>query len=110
MDYLKHIDWKKIVWWSHQDLCRLGIDTINLICAMGLPGSEAIDIPYCLAKIDEWAKKVETFTAQMKYLYERDPESYGYSLGYFKALCLSRFCSVIAGSATLPRPAMKVCL
>ncbi len=51
---LRKISWREIVWWGDRDLCRLGIDTINLLCALGLPGTERMDIAFCLRKIDEW--------------------------------------------------------
>lgn len=84
----KVISWRDIVWWTHLDLCRLGIDTINLLCAAGIPGAEKMDIGYCLRKIDEWAAKVQLYTEQMLHHFERHPERYGNSLAYFKALCL----------------------
>jgi len=85
---LKNLSWRKITRWSYGDLCRLGIDTMNLLCAAGLPGAERMDIRYCLRKIHEWAERVKCYTAQMKHVYERRPEQFGHSLAYFKALCL----------------------
>src|ERR1051325_1220359 len=85
---LRGLNWRKIVWWSHRDLCRLGIDTINLLCALGLPGAEKMDIDHCLRTIDAWAEHVKSYTARMRHVYDRRPERFGQSLGYFKALCL----------------------
>jgi hypothetical protein len=86
--WTKELNWHKIAWWHHRDLCRLGIDTINLLCALGLPGAEKMDIDHCLRKIDEWTDTVRTYTAKMRYLFEREPSRFSHSLAYFKALCL----------------------
>lgn len=80
--------WRSIVFWPVEDLRRLGIATMNLFCADGLPGTAKVDIGYCLAKIDAWAEKVKFYTAQMTHVFERHPERFDHSRGYFKALCL----------------------
>ena len=41
------------------------IATVNLACSVGLPGAEVIDVPGCLAKLDEWAEGVRRITKQL---------------------------------------------
>jgi hypothetical protein len=88
LQQLKGLTWRKAVWWSHRDLCRLGIDMLNLLCAKGLPGAERMNIDLCLRKIDQWADKVKSYTSSMVRVFVRQPEQFGHSKGYFQALCL----------------------
>lgn len=41
------------------------IAAVNLACSVGLPGAEAIDVPGCLVKLDEWAEGVRRITKQL---------------------------------------------
>jgi hypothetical protein len=41
-----------------EELARVDIALMNLLCAKGLPGAEKLDIPPALRKRDEWAAKV----------------------------------------------------
>ena len=43
---------------SNEELEKVDIAVINLLCAEGLPSSEAIDIEYCLKTLDEWSEHV----------------------------------------------------
>jgi hypothetical protein len=82
------LTWRDVVRWSHRDLCRLGIDYLNLLACQGLPETERLDIPLCLAKIDEWTHSVKMYTAQNADAFRDRPEDFGHSIGYFRALCL----------------------
>ncbi len=46
---------------------RVDIGLMNLLCATGLPGSEALDIPAALATLDGWALKVKYETDRHMY-------------------------------------------
>jgi hypothetical protein len=85
---VRRLCWREIVWWNHKDLCRLGIDHLNLLACAGLPGTESMDISYCLKKIDEWIAIVKSYTTQSIGKYYADPGRFGHSIGYFKARCL----------------------
>ncbi len=41
---------------SDQELARRDIAEVNLACAVGLPGSEELDIAACCRQLDDWAK------------------------------------------------------
>jgi tetratricopeptide (TPR) repeat protein len=63
---------------SPRELEGTDVASMNLACAEGLPGSEKLDIPRCLAKLDEWARKVKSETD--RHLYRaHDPK---YALHY----------------------------
>jgi hypothetical protein len=65
-----NLRWRKIALWPHRELCRLGIDTINHLCALGLPGAENMDIDDCLQEVERWAEKVKLYTALMMHKYD----------------------------------------
>jgi hypothetical protein len=66
-----------------------GVDiaAMNLLCAEGLPGAQEIDIDRCLAKLDEWAVRVQSET--QRHLYRvtdsRFAEHYHHSENYYRA-------------------------
>lgn len=69
-----------------EELAQYDIAYLNLVCAQGLNGSEDLDIPACLARLDEMAKHIGTKIEAAHYLYERNPASFENSLGHFKAI------------------------
>ena len=71
-----------------EDLGRVDIARMNLLCAQGLPGAENIDVGKYLATIDQWAKIIKV--AEEKYLpaFYRNPDKYENSLSKFKAIYL----------------------
>lgn len=73
-------------------LAAFDIALVNLICALGLPGSEELDIEACLAKIDEWAEKVRQETADTYDQFTNNPRRFDYSLGKF---CMTALCTVL---------------
>jgi hypothetical protein len=42
---------------SPDELAKVDVALMNLLCAKGLPGAEDLDIPAVLGQIDEWAKR-----------------------------------------------------
>jgi hypothetical protein len=79
-------------------LASLDIAAVNLACAKELPGAEALDVPACLAKIDEWSEKVHDATSRNFDKFKDEPRIFGGSLGkfYMAVLCatLQRECGV----------------
>jgi hypothetical protein len=71
-----------------QNLGKVDIARMNLLCATGLPNAENLDVEKCLATLDQWAEVVKT--AETKYLpaYHRNPAKYENSLSKFKAIYL----------------------
>lgn len=73
-------------------LHRVDIARMNLLCAARLPSTEGLDIDHALATLDEWAKKVAFETD--RHLYRvNDPryaEHYGHSEAQFRAEMLAQ--------------------
>lgn len=49
------------------ELEKVDLAVVNLLCAKGLPGTENLDIPAILARLDEWAAKVKAETQRHLY-------------------------------------------
>lgn len=49
------------------ELEKVDLAVVNLLCAKGLPGTENLDIPAVLARLDEWAAKVKAETQRHLY-------------------------------------------
>jgi tetratricopeptide (TPR) repeat protein len=77
---------------SPGQLAHVDIAEMNLLCATGLPGAASLDIDRCLAKLDEWAQKVDYETK--RHLYRaHDPryaEHYKYSENWLRAEFLAQ--------------------
>jgi hypothetical protein len=52
---------------SPDELAKVDIAVMNLLCAKGLPGAENLDIPVILKQLDEWAAKVKLETERHLY-------------------------------------------
>jgi hypothetical protein len=52
---------------SPDELAKVDLALMNLLCAKGMPGAEDLDIPAALAKLDEWAAKVKSETERHLY-------------------------------------------
>lgn len=50
---------------SAEEYAKLDIGEVNLECSLGLPGSENIDLPVYLAKLDQWAEVIALGTERM---------------------------------------------
>jgi Transglutaminase-like superfamily len=70
-----------------EQLERVDIGLMNLLCATGLPGSETLDIPAALATLDGWALKVKYQTDRHMYRLTdaRYADHYRRSETYFRA-------------------------
>ena len=58
---------------SPTELAALDIAEVNLECATDLPGSENLDVPAALSKLDEWAEAIRLATARHWPRFERHP-------------------------------------
>ncbi len=54
-----------------QQLERVDIGTMNLLCAEGLPGAENLVIPNALTTLDQWAARVKQETDRQLYRFRR---------------------------------------
>ena len=73
---------------SVDELARLDLARLNLLCAEGLPGAEKLDVAKCLATLDEWTNRVRAETEKYLYRFHRKPAEYNNSEGYFRMLAL----------------------
>ena len=74
------------------DLHRCDIARLNLVCALGLPGTESLDIDRCIQTIDKWTNRVE-FEIRRHAYRAKDPRfaaRYGGSLAKLSAEMLSQ--------------------
>jgi hypothetical protein len=67
---------------------RVDIGLMNLLCAEGLPGSKGLDVAGALGTMDKWAEAVAAETLLCFPQFERDPADYENSESYFRMLVL----------------------
>jgi hypothetical protein len=70
-------------------LSRNDVAMINLRCAEGLPGAEALDLQGCLAQLDQWAAHVRSETERHRYRFKTNPREFEHSEGYFRMLMMA---------------------
>lgn len=70
------------------ELAKVDVALMNLLCAEGLPGSEGIDIPGTLATLDKWAERTRLETARYYPRFLRNPAENNNSEADFKMLSL----------------------
>jgi hypothetical protein len=74
---------------SDSALAAVDIAAVNLACAVGLPGAEALDAAACLATLDAWAEHVGRETARCSGQFRLDPAAFEGSWAYFRVLVLA---------------------
>lgn len=70
------------------DLARVDIARMNLLCATGLPGADGLDVEALAATLDRWAMRVRLETDRHMPKFRRSPGEYRNSEGYFRMLTL----------------------
>jgi|SRR5581483_572603 len=80
--------WEKLVCLTEDELARIDIAEVNSACAVGLPGTESLDVSFCRKTLDEWADKVRWQTIKHFPQFERRPHDFYYSRSYFRVLAL----------------------
>ena len=73
---------------TEDELISFDLAAVDLACAVGLPGSESLDIPLCLAWIDHAAVWVRRQTEATSDQFERRPEAYAKSEGIFRVVAM----------------------
>jgi hypothetical protein len=76
---------------SPDQLKKVDIARMNLLCAQGLPGAEKLDaerMDQCLATLDSWAERVRSETQRYLHKFRHNPAEYQNSEGYFCTLML----------------------
>lgn len=103
-------DWRDLARMSDAELEHVDIAVMNLACAVGLPGSEAIDYQGCLDTLDRWAAALrEPIDRLVKHEFRRKPAEYDHSEAVFRTvkmiLGLQAYCGVGYNPAkTDPQP------
>ncbi|MGF1634988.1 MAG: hypothetical protein ACFCVE_14130 [Phycisphaerae bacterium] len=70
------------------ELARLDVGFLNLLCAVGLPDTARLDIPACLRRLDEWARRVAAETQRCLHQFRRNPAEYDHSEAVFRAMMM----------------------
>jgi len=71
-----------------QELAKVDIALMNLVCAEGLRGSEDIDTAECLSTLDMWAEQLRKDTAMRMPAYYQNPGKYDNSVNLFKLVTM----------------------
>lgn len=91
--------WQHYLALPNEELAKLDIAAVNLQCSCGLPESDRIDVPGCLAKINSWVPIVRRWTdAAYRQYFLADPGQFRNSEAFFRIVslvtCLQRHCGV----------------
>lgn len=73
---------------SPEQLAELDIAEMNLLCATGLPGAESLDADKALARLDEYAERVQYWTDQSMWDFRENPDKFENSYAKFRVLLL----------------------
>ena len=65
-------------------LQKVDVARIDLLCAEGLPSSTNLDIEQSLKTLDEWASEVKEETDRNYHRFTEQPEKFGYSIGRYR--------------------------
>ena len=90
---------------SHDQLSTQDIAAINLACAEGLYGAEALDIGKCLRQLDEWAIEAAELLNRREFMFYSTPEKTSHSINRWRCAALVQFLSQIVGLSY--NPALK---
>jgi hypothetical protein len=70
------------------DLARLPVGYVNLLCATALPDANGLDLIKCLRALAEWTEIVRRETTRLTYMFKRNPAEYNNSEAYFRVLVM----------------------
>jgi hypothetical protein len=79
---------KALVSFTDDQLARIDVALLNLVCACGLPGAEDIDLFALLSKLDDWSDEAKHQIQRQWYQFLANPADYENSPGYFCILVL----------------------
>lgn len=68
---------------------KVDVALINLLCAEGLHGSEDLDVDYFTRTLNAWAAHVESETKRNQHLFDEHPEKFKNSVAYFRMAMLA---------------------
>lgn len=87
-DFIPPKDLPELCRLSTNDLAKVDIALMNLLCTQRLPGTEDLKIPECLERLDGIARYVKTETERHLYRFRQRPADYENSEGYFRMLMM----------------------
>jgi len=70
-------------------LTMLDVAQVNLLCATGLIGAEGLQQDSLREQLDQWASRIRTETRRHLYRFQKNPEEYEHSEGYFRMLMMA---------------------
>lgn len=74
---------------NFEELDRVDMARMNLLCAEGLRGSEDLDVQRCLVMLDQWTRRVEDETARNYHRFLDQPDDYKNSKDYYRMAMLT---------------------
>lgn len=83
-----------------EDLEKVDIALIDLLCAEGLRGAEDLDLQQCLKTLDVLAEHVKAETERNRHYFVENPKRFKNSEGYFRMTTLPPSCNRILESNT----------
>jgi len=94
------MQWRTYLQRSDDDLATMDVGVINLLFALGLPGSERIDLFGCIRCLDTWADNIGDITRKLLDTeFGTAPEKYDFSEPLFRMVkmihFLQRSCGVL---------------
>ena len=72
-----------------EQLEKVDVARIDLLCAEGLTGSEDLDVDYCIRTLDQWAGYVQNETKRNQHLFDEHPEHFKNSLAQYRMAMLA---------------------
>ena len=67
-----------------EELAKVDVAVVNLLCAEGLPGAEGLEIDRALAALNGWAERVRAETARNLHLFGDDPARFHGNEGEYR--------------------------
>lgn len=79
---------EKLLEKTPEEIGKMDIAELNLICSDGLPGSEKLDVPAKQALLDAWAQKCQKEIDRNYHRFRDNPGEYLNSEGFFKMVMM----------------------
>lgn len=81
--------WEELIELPSAQVSRTDVGAANLLCAVGLPGAEGLDIADCRRTLDEWVEHVRSETQRNWHRFRANPAEFENSEGYFRMLVMA---------------------
>ena len=87
-DELNPVTFEELLALSAEELERVDIGRMNLLCAIDALGGDTNDFERCLARLEQWTEHIKREEARLMPVFERNRARYDNSLAKFKAVNL----------------------